>query len=67
MFQIAGPKRVFGPNFVLRPLPQRTRPLRPSLLAHAILLLGLHDGIPTAADQGNQNENTPFDVIANYG
>ena len=64
MFQITGPKRAFVTNFVLRPLPQRTRPLRPSLLAHAVLLLGLHDGVPTATDRGNQNENTSLDVIA---
>jgi hypothetical protein len=63
--QISGPKRAFGRNFALRPLPQRTRPLCPWLLAHAILLLVLRDGVPTATERGNQNENTPHDVIAN--
>jgi hypothetical protein len=65
IFRITGPKRAVGSDFVLRSLPRRARPSRPSLLAHAILLLGLQDGVPTATDRENQNKNTPVDVIAN--
>jgi hypothetical protein len=35
-------------------------------LGHAILLLGLHDGVPTATDRKHETENTPLDVITNY-
>ena len=46
-----------GHDSGLRPLPRRTRPRCSTLLAHAILFLGLHGGIPAATSTRNQNQN----------
>ena len=49
-FQITCPKQLFGRDLdvALRSLPHGNRPQCSLLLPHAVLFLGLHDGIPTA-------------------
>src|SRR5215469_2806421 len=51
----------FGPRSesALRSLPRRTLPGHSSLLAHAILFLGVYGRIPAAPSSRNQNQNIP--------
>jgi hypothetical protein len=57
------PKQQFGPkpDCALRSLSRRSRTRRSSLLAHAILLACLHDGIPKPTGRRNQIENRAAD------
>ena len=55
----------FGPglNVALRPLPPETRLRCSSLLGHAILFFGLHDGIPAATSPETKLKICRLDVL----